>query len=78
MKRQEAIEGRLAKRYLRPGGVVLYDLSSTYVEGEHCELAQRGYSRDGRPGQPQVEFGLLTNADGEPVAIGRASCRERV
>ena len=67
--RQEAIEGRLAKRYLRPGGVVLYDLSSTYVEGEHCELAQRGYSRDGRPGQPQVEFGLLTNADGEPVAI---------
>jgi hypothetical protein len=69
VERQAAIEGRLAARYLRPGGVVLYDLSSTYVEGEHCELAQRGYSRDGRQGQPQVEFGLLTNADGEPVAI---------
>lgn len=67
--RQEQIEERLAKRYLRPGGVVLYDLTSTYVEGEHCELAKRGHSKDGRPGKPQVEFGLLTNAEGIPVAI---------
>ncbi len=69
LERQERIEQRLAKRYLEPGGVVLYDLSSTYVEGEHCPLAKRGYSRDGRPGKAQVEFGLLTNADGAPVAI---------
>ncbi len=67
--RQEEIEERLAKGYLRAGGVVLYDLTSTYVEGEHCELAKRGYSRDGRPGKQQVEFGLLTNAEGVPVAI---------
>ncbi|MFI5268375.1 MAG: IS1634 family transposase [Chloroflexota bacterium] len=69
VERQEAIEQRLAERHLQPGGIVLYDLSSTYVEGEHCELAKRGYSRDGKPGQPQIEFGLITNADGEPVAI---------
>ena len=68
-QRQEAIEQRLAKRHLAPGGLVLYDLSSTYMEGEHCSLAKRGYSRDGKPGQLQIEFGLLTNADGEPVAV---------
>jgi hypothetical protein len=69
LARQEGIEQRLAGRYLQPGGVVLYDLSSTYVEGEHCPLAKRGYSRDGKPGNAQVEFGLLTNAAGVPVAI---------
>lgn len=69
VERQERIEQRLAKRHLEPGGLVLYDLSSTYMEGEHCPLAKRGYSRDGKPGMPQIEFGLLTNADGEPVAI---------
>ena len=69
LERQERIEQRLAKRHLEPGGLVLYDLSSTYLEGEHCPLAKRGHSRDGKPGQLQIEFGLLTNADGEPVAI---------
>jgi len=69
LERQEAIERRLAKRHLDPGGVVLYDLTSVYVEGQHCELAQRGYSRDGKPGHLQVEFGLMTNAAGEPVAV---------
>ena len=69
LERQEQIEGRLAKRHLKSGDVVLYDLSSTYVEGEHCPLAKRGYSRDGKPGNLQVEFGLLTNAEGTPVAI---------
>jgi len=68
-ERQDSIEQRLAKRHLEPGGLVLYDLSSTYMEGEHCPLAKRGYSRDGKPGQLQIEFGLLTNAEGEPVAI---------
>jgi hypothetical protein len=69
LARQERIEQRLAKRHLEPGGLVLYDLSSTYMEGEHCPLAKRGYSRDGKPGQLQIEFGLLTNAEGEPVAV---------
>ena len=69
LARQERIEQQLAKRYLHPGGVVLYDLTSSYVEGSHCPLAKRGYSRDGKPGNPQIEFGLLTNADGVPVAI---------
>lgn len=69
LERQGVIEQRLAKRYLVPGGVVLYDLSSTYVEGEHCPLAKRGYSRDGRPGKAQIEFGLLTNGAGDPIAI---------
>ncbi len=69
LERQNAIERRLAERYLEPGGIVLYDLSSTYVEGEHCPLAKHGYSRDGQPNKPQVEFGLLTNAAGWPVAI---------
>lgn len=67
--RQEQIEQRLAERYLRPGGVALYDLTSVYVEGEHCDLAKLGYSRDGKPGKAQIEFGLLTNGDGAPVAI---------
>ncbi len=69
LERQGVIEQRLVKRYLASGEVVLYDLSSTYVEGEHCPLAKRGFSRDGRPGKAQVEFGLLTNAAGDPIAI---------
>jgi hypothetical protein len=69
LARQQRIEGRLAKRYLEPGGIVLYDLTSVYVEGECCPLAQRGYSRDGKPGKRQIECGLLTNAAGVPVAI---------
>ena len=69
LARQAHIEQRLAARYLRPGDVVLYDLTSTYLEGEHCPLAKRGYSRDGKPGHAQIEFGLLSNAAGVPVAI---------
>src|SRR6266849_6665808 len=69
LERQGVIEQRLVKRYLASGGVVLYDPSSTYVEGEHCPLAKRGFSRDGRPGKAQVEFGLLTNAARDPIAI---------
>ena len=69
LERQEQIEGRLAKRYLKSGDIVLYDLSSSYMEGEHCPLAKRGYSRDGKPGNLQIEFGLVTNGEGVPVAI---------
>ena len=66
---QERIEQRLAKRHLEDGGLVLYDLSSSYLEGRHCPLAKLGYSRDGKRGTLQIEYGLLTDADGRPVAV---------
>jgi transposase len=67
--RQDGIEQRLAKRHLHSGGRVLYDLSSSYFEGVSCPLAARGYSRDGKKGRLQVNYGLLTDARGCPVAI---------
>ena len=72
-ERQPVIEQRLAKRHLQEGGRVLYDLSSSYFEGEACPLAARGYSRDGKKGTLQVNYGLLTDARGCPVAISRCS-----
>jgi transposase len=69
LARQDAIEQKLAKRHLREGALVLYDLSSSYFEGSCCPLAKRGYSRDGRPGTLQVNYGLLTDARGCPVAV---------
>ena len=63
------IETALAKRHLRDGCLVLYDLTSSYLEGRHCELGQLGYSRDGQPGKLQIVFGLLCAADGCPVAV---------
>jgi transposase len=68
-ERQSAIETVLAKCHLRNGTLVLYDLSSSYMEGTHCELAHRGYSRDGRKGTLQIVYGLLCAPDGCPVAI---------
>jgi transposase len=59
----------LAKRHLSEGGVVLYDLTSVYLEGSKCELAMRGYSRNGKRGLPQIEFGLITDREGRPVAV---------
>ena len=67
--RQAAIEKALAKRHLEGGCLVLYDVSSSYVEGRHCELAQYGYNRDGKKGKQQIVYGLLCAADGCPVAI---------
>ena len=67
--RQAGIEQRLAKRHLREHTLVLYDLTSTYVEGRHCPLAKRGHSRDGKRGTLQIVFGLLCTADGCPVAV---------
>jgi hypothetical protein len=67
--RQNSIEAALAARHLEPGGLVLYDLSSSYVEGRHCELAARGYSRDQKRGKEQIEYGLVTDIAGRPVAI---------
>jgi transposase len=69
LKRQPAIEAALAKKHLTEGGLVLYDLTSTYFEGRHCRLAKLGHSRDGQSGKPQIVFGLLTDAAGCPVAV---------
>jgi hypothetical protein len=69
LPRQERIQKKLAARHLRGGGLVLYDLSSSYFEGSTCPLAKRGYSRDGKPGMLQVNYGLLTDARGCPVAV---------
>ncbi|MGH7083737.1 MAG: IS1634 family transposase [Acetobacteraceae bacterium] len=68
-ERQPAIETALAKRHLKHGTLVLYDVSSSYLEGRCCPLAKRGYSRDGRKGTLQITYGLLCAADGCPVAI---------
>ena len=67
--RQGTIDKKLAARHLHDDGLVLYDLSSSYFEGHCCELARRGYSRDGRQGTLQVNYGLLTDARGCPVAV---------
>jgi transposase len=69
LEAQPKVEAKLAERHLSEGGLVLYDLTSVYLEGGKCELAKRGYSRDGKRGLPQIEFGLLTNREGCPVAV---------
>ncbi len=67
--RQDDIEKQLAARHLHQGGIAMFDLSSSWVEGAHCELAASGYSRDGKRGKPQIEYGLLTDREGRPVAV---------
>jgi len=67
--RQERIETKLAKRHLQEGGLALYDVSSSYYEGEKCPLVQYGYSRDGKQGKPIIVYGLLTDEPGRPVSI---------
>jgi hypothetical protein len=67
--RQPAIETILAKRHLKDGTLVLYDVSSSYMEGRCCPLAARGYNRDGKKGKLQIVYGLLCAPDGCPVAI---------
>jgi len=69
LPRQERIQKKLAARHLHTDGLMLYDLSSSYFEGTTCPLAKRGYSRDGKPGTLQVNYGLLTDARGCPVAV---------
>jgi hypothetical protein len=66
---QPKIEAALAKRHLRDGCLVLCDLTSSYLEGRHCELGRFGYSRDGKRDKLQIVFGLLCAADGCPVAV---------
>src|SRR6266496_407008 len=71
--RQDAIEARLAARHLapepNPSRMALLDLSSSWLEGTHCPLAARGYSRDGKKGRLQIEYGLLTDPQGRPAAV---------
>src|SRR5882757_3090048 len=67
--RQAAIEGALARRHLKDGALVLYDVSSSWLEGRCCELARYGYSRDGKKGTLKIVYGLLCAADGCPVAV---------
>jgi hypothetical protein len=69
IERQPAIEKRLARRHLKSGGLVLFDLTSSYFEGVTCPLAKIGYSRDGKRGTLQVNYGLLTDARGCPVSV---------
>jgi Transposase DDE domain len=71
--RQDAIEADLARRHLapevNPSRMALFGLSSSWLEGSHCPLAARGYSRDGKKGKLQIEYGLLTDPEGRPVAV---------
>ena len=71
--RQDSIETRLARRHLapeaNPSRMALFDLSSSWLEGTHCPLGARGYSSDGKKGTVQIEYGLLTDPQGRPVAV---------
>jgi transposase len=69
LSRQADIERKLAKRHLQEGGVVLYDVSSSYYEGHKCPLARYGHDRDGKKGLPIIVYGLLTDPSGRPVAV---------
>ena len=69
LARQARVEQALARRHLTDGGLILYDVTSTYFEGRHCPLAKFGHARDGRRDKLQIVFGLLTNGDGCPVAV---------
>jgi transposase len=69
LERQSAIEKKLAKRHLSDGGLVLYDVTSSYYEGKTCPLARYGHDRDGKTGLPIIVYGALTDTDGRPVAV---------
>ena len=70
--RQQRIEKALARRHLADEGYVLYDLSSSYLEGRCCQLAQIGYSRDGKPGKPQISYGLCLRS-GRQAGLDRGA-----
>jgi len=73
LDRQPGIEKKLATRHLSEGGIVLYDLTSSYLEGKNCSLAALGHNRDGKKGKLQVNYGLLTDARGCPVSVSTFS-----
>ena len=69
LRRQSRIEGKLARRHLKDGTLLLYDLSSSYYTGRRSELVKDGYNRDGKRGHPQIVYGLLCDGEGRPIAI---------
>jgi transposase len=69
LERQPRIEKKLAARHLGEGSLVLYDVSSSYYEGQHCPLAQYGHDRDGQKGLPIIVYGLMTDGEGRPIAV---------
>lgn len=69
LDRQQRVEKALARRHLKDGGFVLYDLSSSYVEGRCCPLAALGHNRDGKSGKLQVNWGLICSPEGRPVSV---------
>jgi len=69
LERQERIEKKLAARHLQEGAQVLYDVTSSYYEGRTCPLARYGFDRDGKGGRPVIVYGLLTDAEGRPIAV---------
>lgn len=69
LAQQPRVEKKLAERHLQNGSLVLYDVSSSYYEGHSCPLARLGHNRDGKKGLPIIVYGLLTDADGRPVAV---------
>src|SRR5436189_282845 len=69
LPQQERIEAALARRYLKPGGLVLSDLSASYLVGRTCPLAALGYPRDGKRGKLQIQYGLTCSPEGRPVAV---------
>jgi len=69
LERQDKIETALARKHLHDGALVLYDVSSSYLEGQCCPLAKRGYNRDGKKGKLQIVYGLLCARDGTPIAV---------
>jgi hypothetical protein len=69
LARQERLEGKLAERHLSAGGLVMYDLTSSYLEGRTCPLGARGHNRDGKKGKLQINYGLLTDRRGCPVSV---------
>lgn len=69
LSRQGKIEKRLAAAHLLEGSMVLYDVSSTYYEGQTCPLARYGYNRDGKKGMPIIVYGVMTDKDGRPIAV---------
>jgi hypothetical protein len=75
-REQPFIEAKLARRYLKNGALLLYDITSTYLEGRCCELAQHGYSRDHRADRPQIVIGLMCTADRRLPGRGRGVRRQ--
>src|SRR6266487_1017716 len=69
LSRQQPIQATLAARHLAGGGRVLFDLSSSWLEGWACPLAKPGHSRDGKRGKPQIEYGIIADQKGRPVAV---------